>query len=226
MRNTRRTSRSALGSPATPGWGEAAQPPHWGIHQTQSSPSKAIDKEPHREGANHAPNREDGNREGPECGKGGRADGLLVSVQPRAVVEILNHLENKERNQIKHQTHPLSSRATRGTSPCGYRSSQDNASPSPELPAKAQLQPKGGNLLGYVGEMQPDGFWAHPAQRGRHGAAKTRQAGTGRSCCSPGQGRSQRGASPMEEGEEYRAVPVLLDTPEVGFPGFFPLRIL
>lgn len=70
--------------------------------------------------------------------------------------------------------------------------------------------------------MQPDGFWAHPAQRGRVGAVKTRRAGMGRSCCSPGQGRSQRCTGLTEEGEGHRAVPILLDTPGVQFPGFFP----
>lgn len=70
------------------------------VHHTRCSPSKAIDKEPHGKGSDHASDREDGDGEGPERGEGGRADGFLISVQPGTVVEVLNHLRKRgQRNK-------------------------------------------------------------------------------------------------------------------------------
>lgn len=129
------------------GVGRGCTTPCIEFHHAWCSPSKAIDKEPHGKGSNHASNREDGNGEGPERGECGRADGLLVSVQPGTVVEVLNHLQKsgeKGSHRLKlspfhlcHQCYELP-----GLSPATYRplagecGSQDNASLSWEPPSR------------------------------------------------------------------------------------------
>lgn len=88
---------------------------HQGVHLTQCSPSKAIDKEPDGKGPDHASDGEDGDGEGPERGEGGRADGLLVPVQPGTVVKILNHLQKR----VEKQSHGVTTVPTSSGPPVG-----------------------------------------------------------------------------------------------------------
>jgi len=66
-----------------------------------TSPSEAVDEEADGEGAEDAPDREDGDGDGPDGGEGALADGLLVSLEPRLIDVLLNHLWRGERRQME-----------------------------------------------------------------------------------------------------------------------------
>lgn len=105
------------------------------------SPAKAVDKEPHGEGSDHAPNREDSDGEGPERGEGGRADGLTVPVQPGTVVEVLNHLrkmgEKQSRGFNKPPSFHLGHQCYKLPGPMAHRTMRHGAAG-----LVAQLQPR------------------------------------------------------------------------------------
>jgi len=88
----RRELPKAKATPLRCWGGVRLRDPPVGAHHARCSPAEAIDKEPHGKGPNHPSDGEDGDGEGPQRGEGGRADGLVVSVQPGTVVEVLNHL--------------------------------------------------------------------------------------------------------------------------------------
>lgn len=70
-------------------------------------PSKAIDEESNREGAEDASDREDGHSDGPDGGEGAPGDLLLVAFIPRLIDEILNNLENNNDTKLNVKLHQL-----------------------------------------------------------------------------------------------------------------------
>ena len=60
------------------------------------SPAETVNKKAHGEGTNHASHREDGHGQGPERGQRGGRDGLPIALDPRLVVELFNHLQEKQ----------------------------------------------------------------------------------------------------------------------------------
>lgn len=59
---------------------------------TLHSPSKPVDKESDREGAEDASDREDGHRDGPDSREGGLGDLFLVALEPCLIDELFNNL--------------------------------------------------------------------------------------------------------------------------------------
>lgn len=65
------------------------------------SPSKPVDKQSDREGAEDASDREDGHRDGPHGREGRLGDLFLVALKPRLIDEILNHLVHTHTHREK-----------------------------------------------------------------------------------------------------------------------------
>lgn len=80
------------------------------MHRPVSLPAQPLRHKAHTGGGEHAPNGEDGHRQGPEGGEGPRGDGLSIPMNPCGVIVFLDDLRRAQgvsKNFTKQQSFQL-----------------------------------------------------------------------------------------------------------------------